>query len=39
MVSLSAGKVLAFVADECRFRGAGEIEAVCRGVPVLGRET
>ena len=41
MVSLSAPvRVLAFMADEVyRFRGAGEVEAICRGVPVFGSET
>ena len=28
----------AFVTNECRIRGAGEAEGVCRGIPVFGRE-
>lgn len=39
MVSFFAGKVLAFLADRCRFRGAGKAEGVYRRVPVFGRET
>ena len=29
----------AFVADGCRFRGAGEGEGICQSVPVFGTET